>query len=117
MLTLDDGEPPKTIPALCPLSLTPILDRCDRFIPGSTWSLICVIVLQLGEQQTELIPFRVSEHCHPSSPLCPRRRGHENSRDSAAGRRARVTLRWRGSRPRGDRSRAPTLLYVLQHRS
>ena len=27
---------------------------------------------------------------------------------------ARVTLRWRGSRSRGDRPRIPTLLYVLQ---
>lgn len=29
MLTLDDGEPPETIFSLCPLSLIPILDRCD----------------------------------------------------------------------------------------
>jgi len=50
MLTLDDGEPPETISSPCPLSLTPILDRCDRSIPGSTWSLICVIVLELGER-------------------------------------------------------------------
>ena len=32
-------------------------------------------------------------------------------------REARVTLRWRGSRQRGDRPRIPTLLYVLQRRS
>jgi hypothetical protein len=59
MLTLDDGEPPET---LCPLSLAPILDRGSRSIPVSTWWLICVIVLELGEQQAELVPFRVSEH-------------------------------------------------------
>lgn len=29
MLTLYDGEPPETISPLCPLSLIPILDRCD----------------------------------------------------------------------------------------
>jgi hypothetical protein len=31
-------------------------------IPGRTWSLICVVVLELGEQQIELVSFRVSEH-------------------------------------------------------
>jgi hypothetical protein len=65
MLTLDDGNLTATTRdnfLLCPLSLTPILDRGSRSIPGSTWSLICVIVLELGERQTELVPFRTSEH-------------------------------------------------------